>query len=256
MEVGVIKRAIFITIVLGVLSYSALYVSEVSVSQSWEAPEITIAEEWQIEPISGQVVVAILDTGVDGDHVDLAGKVHSEVNFSDSSTPDDLYGHGTHCAGIITSIAPNCSLLNVKVANDQGRCYCRSIAQGIEWAVDHNASVINVSLCVHEPCDELEAAVNYAWQHGVVIIAAACSLEKGRPITCYPALYEQCIAVTAVKDDGSPIPLMIYEDWIDFEAPGSGVYSTLPDDNYGFKTGASPAVAYFSGQVASIMAGD
>ena len=251
-----IKRALFITILLGVLSYSALYVSDVSVSQWGETHITTIAEEWQIAPISGQVVVAILDTGVDGDHVDLAGKVHSEANFSDSPTTDDLYGHGTHCAGIITSIAPDCVLLNVKVADDWGRCSGINVAQGIEWAVEHGASVVNVSLCVYSPCDELEATVNYAWQHGVVIIAAACSLEKGRPITCYPALYEQCIAVTAVKDDGSPIPLMIYEDWIDFEAPGSGVYSTLPDDNYGFKTGASPAVAYFSGQVASIMAGD
>jgi len=221
----------------------------------WEHEEThsSFPMDWPA-PRTDNVLVAVLDTGIDSDHEALRGKVEAEVNFSDSPTPDDLYGHGTHSAGIITGIAPDCSLLNVKVADDQGRCYCRSVAQGIEWAVDHNASVINVSLCVYAPCDELEVAVNYAWQNGVIIVAAACDLVKGQSITCYPALYEQCIAVALVKDYGIPIPLMTYEDWMDFGVAGFGVYSTLPNDQYGHKSGTSPAVAYVSGRVASIMA--
>jgi thermitase len=184
--------------------------------------------------------------------------VLAEVNFSDSSSADDLYGHGTHVAGIIAAysdnglgvagIAPESRLLNVKVADDNGRCQASAVASGIIWAVDNGASVINVSIELREPSAELEAAVNYAWEHGAIVIAAAGNNGNQSPV--YPAYYANCIAVAAIGEDDNLALLSNYGDWVDVAAPGFDIYSTLPGDDYGYKSGTSFATAYVSGLAA------
>lgn len=209
----------------------------------------------QAQPTGSGVVVAILDTGIDGDHEDLAATVEHEVNLGESPSAADLHGHGTHIAGIIAAsagngigidgIAPSCSLMNVKVTNDRGKCHSTTVAQGIVWAVNEGAQVINISLCLTSPSTELEEAISYAWSQGAVIVAAAGNDGDSAPL--YPAYYPECIAVTAAKDDGSRAPLANFGDWVDVAAPGYQVYSLLPDDQYGYKTGTSQAVAHVSG---------
>lgn len=222
--------------------------------KQWALRSIEIADLWQMTMGSEEVLVAILDTGIDKSHEDLSGKVKAEANFTDSPTADDIHGHGTHIAGIIAAenndigiigLAPDCRLLNVKVADDRGRCEVSDLVEGIIWAVDNGAKVINISIEIKETAPDLEAAINYAWNHGALVVAAAGNSGSHEPV--YPAYYQNCIAVTAVKEDNSLSPLSNKGNWVDLAAPGYKIYSTLPGDSYGFETGTSFASAHVSG---------
>ncbi len=118
------------------------------------------------------MLVAILDTGIDISYPLLKSHVDDSIVLAGSSGATDLYGHGTHIAGTVASIAPNARLLNVKVADDRGYCDSSTVAIGIRQAVSRGAAVINLSLEV-EDSPELERAVCDAWQKGVVVVAAA-----------------------------------------------------------------------------------
>jgi thermitase len=206
------------------------------------------------------VLVAVLDTGIDKNHRELAGKVAAEINLSGSVTAGDIYGHGTSIAGIITGggepgsaiagVAPESRLLNVKVADDQGKCQIDVVARGIIWAVDNGARVINISLELKETTPELQDAVDYAWNRGSLIIAAAGN--DGDSFKIYPAGYDDCVSVTAVRDDGTLVPLANYGDWVDVAAPGLEIYTTTPGSGYGYKSGTSFATAYISGLAAKL----
>ncbi len=208
-----------------------------------------------------KVLVAVLDTGIDKRHEDLADLVVAEANFSDSYRITDSNGHGTHIAGIIAAkdnevgilgVAPGCLLLNAKVADENGTCEAAALAEGIVWAVDNEASVINISIELKEPSHELKEAINYAWERGSLIVAAAGN--SGDESLIYPASYENCIAVCCLKENGELFLLSNHGDWIDVAAPGCNIYSCLPDNCYGYKTGTSFATAYVSG-IAALLFG-
>jgi thermitase len=211
----------------------------------------------QVTTGGSQTIVAVLDTGIDDSHQELNGKLVGEINFTNSPTPSDIHGHGTHVAGIIgaaddavgvSGLAPGCLLLNVKVADDIGSCQSSALAQGIIWAVDNGASVINISIEFAEPSPELEKAIDYAWEQGALMVAAAGNHSNQAP--AYPAYYQNCLSVSAVNQDNNLIQLSNRGDWVDVLAPGYNVYSTLPDNSYGYKTGTSFACAYVSGLAA------
>jgi thermitase len=232
----------------------SLIASEPSVKQPpvLNEPEVSLLRG--LTPGSQKIVVAVLDTGVDQNHEELEGQVIAETNFSKSFMLSDINGHGTHVAGIIaakdnglgiTGVAPGCSLLNVKVADDTGMCQALALAKGIIWAADNGANVINISIEIGKPSAELERAVNYAWNQGSLVIAAAGN--SGRDLPVYPAYYENCLAIAAAGPDNNLAALSNFGDWVDAVAPGLDIYSSLPDDNYGFKSGTSFACAYVSG---------
>lgn len=142
------------------------------------------------EGINGSgIVVAVIDTGIDKNHPDLHSKVIAEKNFvEDEPTTDDLYGHGTHCAGIIAGtgeasggrykgVAPGASLMNVRVLNSEGSGYLSDVIAGIEWAVDNGADVISISLGGSYTGDVYAKpdcmAVDAAMDAGAVVCVAA-----------------------------------------------------------------------------------
>ena len=227
-------------------------------SDQWALDRVHAATIWDRTTSSPAILVAILDTGVDADHEDLQGRVIESVNFSDSTASNDRNGHGTGVAGVIAAarnnrvgiagLAPDCRLLNVKVASDDGTCRASAVARGIRWAADHGALVINLSLELRDSSSELEAAVDYAWSRGAIIIAAAGNDASASPH--YPAAYLNCIAVGAVGPDNGLAPLSNYGEWVDLAAPGYDILSTLPDDNYGCESGTSFAAAHVSGLAA------
>jgi thermitase len=218
-------------------------------AERWGVSKIEAPQAWQITRGDQSIIVAVLDTGIDKDNQDLADRVVAEVNFTDSPTSDDLYGHGTHMAGTIAAIAPECRLMNVKVADDVGKCEPSVVARGIIWAVDHGAKVINLSLSMIASPD-LEEAVNYAWSQGAIIIAAAGN--KGTSEPSYPAYYANCLAVAGTNENNSLALLSSYGDWVDVAAPGFNIYSELPQNQYGYKTGTSAAGAHVSGVAALV----
>ena len=114
--------------------------------KQWALSKIQMTKLWQITVGNPEILVAVLDTGIDHSHEDLTGKVATEINLTNSFTVADLNGHGTHIAGIIaansgngvgiTGMVPRSQLLNVKVADDKGRSNASVVAKGIIWAVE------------------------------------------------------------------------------------------------------------------------
>ncbi len=212
--------------------------------ERWGVSNIEAPLAWQITTGEPSIVVAVLDTGISHDDQDLASSLVAEVNLTDSATSDDLYGHGTHMAGTIVAICPECGLMNVKVADDLGRCEPSVVAEGIIWAVEHGAEVINLSLSMTGSAD-LEEAVNYAWNQGAILVAAAGN--KGTEEPSYPAYYDNCLAVAGTNQNNTLALLSSYGDWVDVAAPGFNIYAELPANQYGYKTGTSTAGAHVSG---------
>jgi thermitase len=217
--------------------------------ERWGVTRIEAPQAWQITRGDQSIMVAVLDTGINRDNQALAERVVAEVNFTDSPTSNDLYGHGTHVAGTIAAIAPECRLMNVKVADDTGRSEAAVVARGIIWAVDRGARVINMSLCMRASPD-LEKAVNYAWRQGAIIVAAAGNQGGSEPV--YPAYYANCLAVAGTNKSDSLALLSNHGYWVDIAAPGLNIYSELPQNQYGYKTGTSMAVAHVSGVAALV----
>jgi len=120
------------------------------IDNQWALSKIEVSSLWQVATGTQEVLVAILDTGIDKNHEELRGQVIAEADFTDGTGSSDIYGHGTHVAGIIAAkndgtgivgVAPGCLLLNAKVADDMGRCQASALARGIIWAVDSGANV-------------------------------------------------------------------------------------------------------------------
>lgn len=217
-----------------------------------EQPELL-----QVTIDSPEVLIAILDTGIDEQHKDLAGKVVASINFSNSPTTSDINGHGTHVAGIIAAtvnkgngvagVTPEVRFLNVKVADDKGLVWSSAVAEGIVWAVDNGAKIINISLYVTTNKPALEQAVEYAWSKGVVLVAASGNHVKS---AVYPGYYPEVISVAAIDAEGDLWSGSNDGDWVDAYAPGVKIKSTIPGNRYGYKTGTSMAAAYVSATAA------
>ena len=226
--------------------------------EQWALKQVQMTQPSIFGTDGAEVLVAVLDTGVARNHEDLEGRVALAVNLTNSPVADDVYGHGTHIIGIIAAnsnngtgiagIAPACRIMSIKVADDRGITDARIMADGIIQAVQQGASVINISAEFFEPSAELEAAIDFAWEQGALVVAAAGN--RGNQLPVYPAYYENCIAVAASTPDGTLAPLSSYGDWVDVVAPGFNIYSTLPDNSYGYKSGTSFAAAHVSGLAA------
>ena len=206
--------------------------------------DIDAVEAWTTTTGTG-VKVAILDSGVATDNPDISPKVIASANFSGAATTEDNYGHGTHVAGTVAAYAnngigvagvcPDCSILNGKVLNDSGSGSTSGIANGIDWAVKNGAKVINMSLGQRTSSRTFEAAVNNAWNQGVVIVAAAGN--GGNTTKMYPGAYTNVIAVAATDNNDTKASFSTYgAKWVDVAAPGANIYSTFPNHTFYLQT--------------------
>jgi thermitase len=226
----------------------------------WGMVKVQAPQAWDVTTGSPSINIAILDTGIDLDHPDLANKIISNINFSNSATTDDIYGHGTHVAGIAAAITNNgigvaglgysATIMNVKVLGDTGSGAYSGIASGIIWAADNGAEVINLSLGGSSASSTLEAAINYAWAKGVVVVAAAGNNGNSAPF--YPAYYTNCIAVAGTDSLDRRAGWSNYGDWVDVAAPGVNIVSTLINGGYGIMSGTSMASPHVAGLAALV----
>jgi len=191
---------------------------------------------WALTTGSG-VTVAIVDTGVAYNAPDLAGTSFDLANDWDFANNDnDAYddnGHGTHVCGTVAQttnnnegcagIAYGATILPVKVLDASGSGYYSWVASGIRWAADNGAKVINLSLGGSLSSSTLQSAVDYAWNKGCVIVAAAGN--NGRNTVLYPARYTNCVAVGATNFAGRRAWYSNYGKDIDVVAPGGDTRS-------------------------------
>ena len=225
----------------------------------WDLTTILFPQAWDITKGSPSILVGIVDSGIDLSHPDLQGKVVASQDFSGSGDVLDHYGHGTGNAGIVGAVTDNgigmagggwnTRLINAKWAPN-GSGGTSWMASAIIWSADQGAKVINISAgAPFEMADVLDA-INYAWNKGCIIIAAAGN--DGLPELFYPAAYPNVISVASngYWDDQTPAHLAPTSNngaWIKCAAPGANVWVLLNMDNqlqpggYGISGGTSIA---------------
>jgi len=225
-------------------------------SRQWGPQKVQAPEAWDVTRGSSSTRIAIVDTGVQYDHPDLAGKVVRGYDFvDDDSDPYDGNGHGTHCAGIaaavtdngrgIAGIAPNATIYAVRVLDDNGSGTLDDVANGIIHAADNGADVISLSLGAPVGATTLRNAVDYAWNSGSVVVAAAGN--SGTSLPSYPAYYDNAIAVAATDSNDNKASFSNYGSWVDVAAPGVDIYSTYTGSSYRSLSGTSMATPHVAG---------
>jgi subtilisin family serine protease len=220
--------------------------------QQWHLTANRAFDFWEASPLLPAVRVAVIDSGIDGDHPELVAKIVGSKSFVGGSPLVDRAGHGTFVAGLIAAgvddavgiagMAPSAELLVAKVVDDDDLIDVEAEVQAIRWAVRNGASVINMSLGgLRDPRDPgrdsysaLEsAAIGWAHGKGVVMVAAVGNNTevppRPWPFASYPAALPHVLGVSALTREGS-VPAFSHRDRIynDIAAPGYGILSTLP----------------------------
>ena len=223
-------------------------------ARQWYLPQIRAFDTWPAfpAPFNPRIRVAVIDSGIDATHPDLAPRIESGKSFVGGSWKKDQHGHGTFVAGIIAAEANNAEgiagiglgtdLLIAKVVRDDGSISLDAEARAIRWAVQQEAKVVNLSFGgVRDPANpkrdtfsRLEAdAIEYAVQHDVVVVAAVGNGDQAPAMpwryASYPAALPHVIGVSALARDGS-VPAFSNRDdrYNDIAAPGVDIFSTLP----------------------------
>ncbi|WP_436527529.1 S8 family peptidase [Actinoplanes sp. HUAS TT8] len=236
--------------------------------QQWDLATMRAADAWKKSTGSG-VTVAVIDTGVDASNVDLAGKVLTgwDATTDKAGGNTDPNGHGTHVAGTIgavtgntigiSSVAPDTKILPVRVLGQDGSGYMSDAAEGIVWAADNGAKVINMSLGSSSQVTAVSNAVAYARSKGVTVIAAAGNERgSGSPVS-YPAADPGVIAVAATDSSDHVASYSNAGSYVDVAAPGSSILSTYPaalGRSYATMSGTSMASPHVAGLAALLKA--
>ncbi|HMA38126.1 MAG TPA: S8 family serine peptidase [Chloroflexia bacterium] len=234
-------------------------------SKQWYLAQINAPAAWDVTTGRDSVVVAMIDTGIAANHPDLAGKLVPGYNFvSDTPNTADDNGHGTYTAGLVGAIGNNglgvagvawgVRLMPVKILDRDGGGNIGDFSQGIHYAVDHGAKILNISAGIDYPTGSMEEAVYYAHSHGVVVVASAGNTPDGRPR--YPAGYDGVIAVSATDEQDRSAAFSSYGSFVDLAAPGTDMISTgwSPDRlGYDWASGTSSSAPLVAGAAALLL---
>lgn len=245
----------------------------------YEIPDsgIDAPQAWDITTGSTDIVIAVVDTGIYANHEDLYAKVIRGRNTIAGDNPldtDDDNGHGTFVGGVAGAMTNNSTgiagvswgarLMPVKVIGASGEGAEADAADGIIWAADNGAHVLNMSFgTTFDPGDVLRAACEYAWNKGCVLVAASGNEDSGDPF--FPASYDVCLATGASNEEMQRCTAADwgsggsnYGPYLDVVAPGSNIVSaTIPDQglwgDYTVSAGTSAAAPFVSGTAALLL---
>ncbi|HET92042.1 MAG TPA: hypothetical protein ENN99_15080, partial [Chloroflexi bacterium] len=218
--------------------------------------DVDILAAWEVTTGLTSTLLAVIDTGVDLDHPDLATKVVAGYDFANSDAdPQDDHGHGTHVSGIagaitnngvgMASVCPACRLMPLKALNSDNWGYYSWWIAAIEYAVDNGAHVINMSMGGSDYSQPLRDAVRYAYNADVPIVVSM--MNDGNDTMYYPAAYTETIAVGATDRYDDRWSFSNYGSHIDLVAPGAAILSTKWDDTYVIWDGTSMAAPHVAG---------
>jgi thermitase len=204
----------------------------------------------------------MLDTGVDLNHPDLAGRIADSKNLLGGGLAQDGNGHGTHVAGTVAantnngigvaSLAYQTRLLVGKVVGDNGQGTLATVALGIGWAADSGAKVISMSLGVTTPSQTLQEAINDAWNRDIVVVAAAGNLGTNQKV--YPAACDNCIAVAATDQSDRKCHFSNFGSWVHVAAPGLNIVSLYRNGGFATLSGTSMAAPHVAALAALLWA--
>lgn len=238
----------------------------------WPLNAVQAPDAWPASTGAG-ITVAVVDTGVDTSHPDLAGSFVTGYNAmsGEAGTVTDNNGHGTHVAGIIAGhgavagVAPAARIMPIRVMDSAGYGTTYKIITGVIWAVNNGADIINVSVGSEDSDPAERAAIEWARAKGVLVIAAAGNTGTRKPI--YPAAYgdyasdapavsDSVIGVGAVDRAGSRGFFSQRGEFVDVAAPGVRVLSTFPTSrgSYAWESGTSMSAPFVTGIAALALA--
>lgn len=272
----ILPLLLFALLVHGVSSFDLSILSgqfsSWGVSPYNNSSSINLVGLWESFRKKRDVVVAVIDTGIDPNHIFLKDNIHviaggiSKVNygvdFSSSSgatkTPLDTHGHGTHVSGIIKSIFPKVKILNLKYYNPKGSGQenLDATIRALEYAVNGNVDIINYSGGGPEPSKKELEILKRAERKGILVVAASGNEESNLDVkgkSYYPASYglSNIITVTAHDQGLRILSSSNYgKNSVDIAAPGYRIRSALPNSRSGYLTGTSQATAFVSGVAA------
>lgn len=228
--------------------------------------DIHAPEAWTMTTGAADILIAVLDSGIDYTHEELNnGRIRTDIDKDYVNNDDDAMddaGHGTHVAGTIAAASNNgigvsgvlwqAQLLPLKVCNATGACSMDAIVSALQYAADQGARIINMSLSGSGCSSTLEAAIDYAYfEQGAVIVAAA---GNENALVGYPAAYEPVIAVGALDRHGQRAYFSNYGDALDLVAPGVRIFSTVPNNGYDTFSGTSMATPHVTGVAGLLLA--
>jgi subtilisin family serine protease len=216
------------------------------------------------------VLIAVLDTGVQANHPDLANSlsgvgvdlVDNDYNPADTrngidddgdGVVDEAAGHGTHVAGIVHRVAPDAKIMPIRVLNSDGVGDVWAATKGMYLAADNGAKIINMSLGAKGSAELLRFATDELTRRGIVVVAAAGN--SGKNVKAYPAAAKCAISVAATNAGDAMTFFSTFDGWVDVAAPGEDVHSAYPFSATGYAswTGTSMASPFVAGQAALLV---
>jgi len=246
---------------------------------------INAVDAWKIQEGSHNVIVAVIDTGIDPNHADLEKNIWNDPStrnkkvfgwnyVSNQANPADDHGHGTHVAGIIgaianptagvSGVAHKVSIMSVKYYSDvnPGAVNLRNTVKAINYAIEHGARIINYSGGGPEFSEEEYLAIKKAEAAGILFVSAAGNEHQDTDQVenyYYPSAYRLSNIISVAATDINN-RLLKSSNWgkskVDVAAPGENIYSTLPGGKYGYMSGTSQATAFVTGVAALLLAQD
>lgn len=230
----------------------ALAVTDPSYGSSWELPKIQAPTAWDSANGTG-VTIAVLDTGVDSSHPDLAPNLVPGWNvYDNNSNTADVHGHGTWVSGVAAMVANNArgsagvawgaKIMPVRIADANAYAYWSTVAQGIYWAADHGAKVVNISYNGVSGSSTVQSAAQYLRSKGGVVVVAAGNSGGLENIAANDSL----LTVAATDQNDARASFSSYGPYVDVSAPGVSIYTTTVGGGYANASGtsfSSPVVA-------------
>jgi subtilisin family serine protease len=201
-----------------------------------------------------KVKIVVIDSGIDSSHPDLNGKIKQSYSvLTNRDVTNDEMGHGTSIAGIITAnydehgivgVSQNVELFDVKVLDETGKSKVDDIVAGLEWALQQNPDIINISFGFDKEYASIREIIDFANEKNITVVAAAGNNIGGE--IQYPAAYDNVISVGSLNEKKEE-DILNPEGNIDFLAPGIDIYTTAINGDYHTVRGSSFATAYITG---------